>query len=677
MLPDRYKKLGFTQLNSPKKTPNAAKSHAVVIKNNGNYELIRFAQQGIIGSPKKEGESEFEKNRRNSFQARHLKNIAKGKTSAAYWSNKEKWEDGGEISNDCNPNYPYHLLTNPCGYKPKIDINELLNPTKKPIVEVKEKYVPSKAILKTKAALAAASLTPYVGYVPQVLGAIGDIETSARYALDGQWAKAGEDLLQAGIGLIPGTSYASAPLKINKINNSLKVIKALKAVSDIKTIDESFKKGGYINNNGRYVHKDGKSTSKPGLWSNVYMKNKKYEGGGGVTECPEGMIWDEITQTCVNNYLSQNKALNFQQNLPNALQKVSEYAQPEYTKPQYAKFNDTECFNDYGESIPCKDENLGTFHNTGSKADSSFNQSLQKSQSAQNNASNFKTLNKKQYKEPNYVAPLAFNSLISGMFNNYNNNINSNNVLNTSEFNNPYDNKFTQYNKCGGKVFKKMMKSGGFVKYEDGGETRSEIQEERQQDIGLRQQQLNVFFNKEEDSQQSIENPYVENINQDEINIPINNFYKPQEIETTIDTNFKVNSTEAMNSVGKFYLNKGYNKEFVAGVLGNIYAESNGKSNITELKPTSGKGGFGLFQHTGKRRKQLFDFAQKNNLNPSDPITQAMFAEQEPDFQNAYKAAQGKTAGESAIVFENKFERAGIKRLKTRVNAANNFYNKL
>lgn len=29
--------------------------------------------------------------KRKSFKARHAKNIQKGKMSAAYWANKEKW----------------------------------------------------------------------------------------------------------------------------------------------------------------------------------------------------------------------------------------------------------------------------------------------------------------------------------------------------------------------------------------------------------------------------------------------------------------------------------------------------------------------------------------------------------------------------------------------------------
>lgn len=82
----------FAGYNKPKRTPNhPTKSHAVLAKDGDEVKLIRFGQQGVSGSPAREGESEASKKRRQSFQARHAKNIAKGKMSAAYWANKEKW----------------------------------------------------------------------------------------------------------------------------------------------------------------------------------------------------------------------------------------------------------------------------------------------------------------------------------------------------------------------------------------------------------------------------------------------------------------------------------------------------------------------------------------------------------------------------------------------------------
>jgi hypothetical protein len=67
------------------------KSHVVKACANGKEKVIRFGQRGVKGSPKKEGESEAYANRRKRFKARHASNIAKGKMSAAYWSNRTKW----------------------------------------------------------------------------------------------------------------------------------------------------------------------------------------------------------------------------------------------------------------------------------------------------------------------------------------------------------------------------------------------------------------------------------------------------------------------------------------------------------------------------------------------------------------------------------------------------------
>jgi hypothetical protein len=75
----------FQGYNKPKRTPgHPTKSHAVLAKAGEDVKLIRFGQQGVQGSP--EGSA-----RNDSFKARHAKNIAKGKMSAAYWANKVKW----------------------------------------------------------------------------------------------------------------------------------------------------------------------------------------------------------------------------------------------------------------------------------------------------------------------------------------------------------------------------------------------------------------------------------------------------------------------------------------------------------------------------------------------------------------------------------------------------------
>jgi hypothetical protein len=88
-----YRGEKFAGYNKPKRTPNhPTKSHAVLAKEGDTIKLIRFGEQGAktAGKPKK-GESERMKKKRASFKARHGKNIAKGKLSAAYWADKVKW----------------------------------------------------------------------------------------------------------------------------------------------------------------------------------------------------------------------------------------------------------------------------------------------------------------------------------------------------------------------------------------------------------------------------------------------------------------------------------------------------------------------------------------------------------------------------------------------------------
>ena len=76
---------GVSGYNKPKRTPNHnTKSHVVVAKEGDKTKTIRFGQQGVSGSPKGT-------DRNKAFRARHAKNIAKGKMSAAFWAAKEKW----------------------------------------------------------------------------------------------------------------------------------------------------------------------------------------------------------------------------------------------------------------------------------------------------------------------------------------------------------------------------------------------------------------------------------------------------------------------------------------------------------------------------------------------------------------------------------------------------------
>jgi len=89
----RLARAGVSGFNKPKRTPNhPKKSHVVVAKEGDKVKTIRFGEQGAktAGKPKS-GESQAMKKKRASFKARHSKNIAKGKMSAAYWANRVKW----------------------------------------------------------------------------------------------------------------------------------------------------------------------------------------------------------------------------------------------------------------------------------------------------------------------------------------------------------------------------------------------------------------------------------------------------------------------------------------------------------------------------------------------------------------------------------------------------------
>jgi hypothetical protein len=79
------KRIGVSGYDKPKRTPgHKSKSHVVVTKVDGKPKTIRFGQQGATGSPDNSKRNE-------AFKARHRKNIAKGKSSAAWWANEVKW----------------------------------------------------------------------------------------------------------------------------------------------------------------------------------------------------------------------------------------------------------------------------------------------------------------------------------------------------------------------------------------------------------------------------------------------------------------------------------------------------------------------------------------------------------------------------------------------------------
>jgi hypothetical protein len=85
------KKHNLKGFNKPKRTPDhPKKSHIVMAKEDDKTKLIRFGAQGADTVPEA-NPTGARKKKQDSFKARHAKNIAKGKMSAAYWANKVKW----------------------------------------------------------------------------------------------------------------------------------------------------------------------------------------------------------------------------------------------------------------------------------------------------------------------------------------------------------------------------------------------------------------------------------------------------------------------------------------------------------------------------------------------------------------------------------------------------------
>ena len=81
---NRLKRVGLSGLNKPKRTPQHPTKKAVVaVRDGSKIKVIRFGDQKMGHNYSPEA--------RKSFKARHAKNIARCKTSAAFWANKVFW----------------------------------------------------------------------------------------------------------------------------------------------------------------------------------------------------------------------------------------------------------------------------------------------------------------------------------------------------------------------------------------------------------------------------------------------------------------------------------------------------------------------------------------------------------------------------------------------------------
>jgi predicted DNA-binding WGR domain protein len=251
------KKHGLAGVNRPKKTPSHPTKKGIVLAKEGDrVKLIRFGDQNMGHNYSPEA--------RKGFKSRHAKNIAKGKMSAAYWSDKAFW--GGEGADKKMPPKSQKYTRGLKRYAEGGKVKDSL-----------KKYEPSDAVKKTKAALAVASNLPLVGKYAAIGSAVGDAYTAARYYADGNKPKAKEDLIQAGLSLarpfrgkvgLKGDTQLS-----NFAKNANKALKVSQVSSDAKTVYESKNKKKYAEG-GKVATK-----SNPSLWEKAKAQAKARMGG--------------------------------------------------------------------------------------------------------------------------------------------------------------------------------------------------------------------------------------------------------------------------------------------------------------------------------------------------------------------------------------------------------------
>lgn len=112
------------------------------------------------------------------------------------------------------------------------------------------------------------------------------------------------------------------------------------------------------------------------------------------------------------------------------------------------------------------------------------------------------------------------------------------------------------------------------------------------------------------------------------------------------------------------------------GIAGNMQIESDGfKTDVNEYAPLvpGSRGGYGLNQWTGPRRRQFEQFASDRQANPADLDTQLDFTMWE--LENTEKRAgaalsQAQTTADAARIYSQQFLRPGIPHLERRIAAA-------
>lgn len=122
-------------------------------------------------------------------------------------------------------------------------------------------------------------------------------------------------------------------------------------------------------------------------------------------------------------------------------------------------------------------------------------------------------------------------------------------------------------------------------------------------------------------------------------------------------------------------LQRGYPMHIAQGIVANLIAESGLNPGINEAAPLvpGSRGGYGLAQWTGPRRRQFEAYAAQRGASPDDPNVQLDFLDWE--LKNTERGAMGKLQGtqdpiEAARVFSESFLRPGIPHMDRRLSEA-------
>lgn len=87
----KLRRFGLRRLDAPRFTPNHPTKKAIVATRvDGSIRIIRFGAKGYPHNYSAEA--------RRRFKQRHARNIARGKSSAAWWADKFLWKPGGHVA---------------------------------------------------------------------------------------------------------------------------------------------------------------------------------------------------------------------------------------------------------------------------------------------------------------------------------------------------------------------------------------------------------------------------------------------------------------------------------------------------------------------------------------------------------------------------------------------------